>query len=193
MKTSVHKEYKKVKLDDIVPYWRNPRDNVNAIEKVKRSIEEFDYLNPIILDTKNVIIAGHSRYKALRQLGYTEADCIIANLSDLKAKEYRIIDNKTSDYAEWNDDLKLELREIGDEKLISEFFPDFKIDVSEVIIPLGGSESISGVEGKLASQYEDLDDARANMYLTLTCPHCYKELQYTRKAILTNRDLETEK
>ena len=54
-----------IPINDIKPYWRNPRDNTNAIEAVKQSIQTYGFNTPLIIDKENVIIAGHTRYKAL--------------------------------------------------------------------------------------------------------------------------------
>ena len=115
---------KKIKADKIQPYWRNPRKNEDSVEKIKSSIEKYGYNNPIIVDKENVIIAGHTRFKALRLLNYTEIDCIVLDISKKKAKEYRVIDNKTAEYSDW-DYTKLipEIREM-DFGNVSDFFDD---------------------------------------------------------------------
>ena len=69
-------ETKTVSIETLIPYWRNPRKNDIAIEKVKASIQEFGYQNPIIVDKDMTIIAGHTRYRALKELGYTEVPVI---------------------------------------------------------------------------------------------------------------------
>jgi ParB family chromosome partitioning protein len=102
-----------IKLDDIKPYWRNPRKNEKAVEAVKQSIQAYGFNQPIILDTKKIIIAGHTRYKALLEMGWTEAPCVVIDLPVAKAKEYRIADNKTSELAELDMTALIpELREI---------------------------------------------------------------------------------
>ena len=60
------------KIKDIIPYENNPRNNDEAVEYVKNSIEEFGFKVPIILDKDNVIIAGHTRLKASMELGLKE-------------------------------------------------------------------------------------------------------------------------
>lgn len=67
----------KRRLTDITPYGNNPRKNEKAAEAVKESIKQCGYIAPIILDENGVILAGHTRYKALQQLGRDEAECII--------------------------------------------------------------------------------------------------------------------
>ena len=93
----------KVKIDDIKPYENNPRNNDDAVDYVANSIKEFGFKVPIILDKNNIIVAGHTRYKACKKLGINEIPCIIADdLSEEQIKAFRLADNKVSEKAEWN-------------------------------------------------------------------------------------------
>lgn len=99
-------ELKKIKVAEIKPYAKNARKNDEAVEYVVKSIEQCEYVAPIILDENNVILAGHTRYKALKKLGYKEAECIIKEgLTEEQKKKYRLLDNKTAEFAEWDFDL----------------------------------------------------------------------------------------
>jgi len=92
-----------VKIQNIKPYHDNPRVNNDAIDVVKKSLEEFGFQQPLVLDKDNVIIVGHTRYAAATQLGYETVPCFIAdNLTEEKIKAYRIMDNKSAEYASWN-------------------------------------------------------------------------------------------
>lgn len=96
-------EYIKKKLVDIHPYENNPRINDEAVDDVIESIKQCTYISPIIIDEDGVILAGHTRYKALTKLGYKEADVIVvSDLSDEQKKKYRLYDNKTSEFASWD-------------------------------------------------------------------------------------------
>lgn len=105
-----------VSINDIVPYESNPRKNDKAVDIVAKSIKEFGFLVPIILDDKNVIVAGHTRLKAAIRLGLNEVPCIYAEgLTDAQIKAFRIMDNKSSEYASWDMDmLKTELEGLKD-------------------------------------------------------------------------------
>lgn len=119
----------KLHIDEIRPYWRNPRKNDKAVESVKHSINKYGYNSPIVVDKNHTIIAGHTRYKALRELGYTDVEVVIKHLSEEKAKEYRIADNKTSEKSSWDEDLLLyELREIEDLNDMQIFFDKGELD-----------------------------------------------------------------
>ena len=96
-------EYIKKKLVDIHPYENNPRINDEAVDDVVESIKQCTYISPITIDEDGVILAGHTRYKALTKLGYKEADVIVvSDLSDEQKKKYRLYDNKTSEFASWD-------------------------------------------------------------------------------------------
>lgn len=105
-----------ISLKDIKPYENNPRNNDTAVESVANSIREFGFQSPIILDKNNVIICGHTRYKASQKLGLDKVPCIIAyNLTDEQVKAYRLADNKTNELAEWNEEQLIEeLKGIAD-------------------------------------------------------------------------------
>jgi len=91
------------KLDDLKPYENNPRFNDDAVEYVAKSIKEFGFKVPIVIDKNNVIVAGHTRYKASMELGLEEVPCVVADdLTDEQIKAYRLADNKVSDYSIWN-------------------------------------------------------------------------------------------
>jgi ParB-like chromosome segregation protein Spo0J len=105
-----------ISIENIIPYARNPRKNDDAITKVASSIKEYGFKQPIVVDKDMVIIAGHTRYQAAKKLGYETVPVLIANdLTEAQAKAYRIADNKTGEYAEWDYDLlKLEFDELVD-------------------------------------------------------------------------------
>lgn len=120
-----------VQLKDIVPYENNPRHNDQAVEAVAESIRQCEYIAPIIVDENGVILAGHTRHKALESLGKTEAEVmIVAGLTEEQKKKYRLLDNKTNEMASWDFDLlELELEDIDFEGF------DFGFDVEQIEEP----------------------------------------------------------
>ncbi len=93
-------------IDDLKEYENNPRNNKEAIPYVMNSIKEFGFKNPIIIDTNNVIVCGHTRVSASKELGLKEVPCIVADdLTDEQIKAFRIADNKVGEIAEWDEDL----------------------------------------------------------------------------------------
>ncbi len=101
-------------LDRLKPYDKNPRLNDEAVDAVARSIQQFGFRQPIVVDDAGVIIIGHTRFKAAHRLGLTEVPVHIAcGLAPDKVKALRLADNKTAEIAEWNLELlPLELAEL---------------------------------------------------------------------------------
>lgn len=94
------------KIKEINPYEKNPRKNDEAVKYVAESIKQFGFKVPIIIDKNNTIVAGHTRYKASKQLELKEIPCIIADdLTDEQIKAFRLVDNKVAEKSEWNFDL----------------------------------------------------------------------------------------
>ena len=90
-------------VDELIPYENNARINDKAVEAVANSIKEFGFKNPIIVDSGNVIIAGHTRLKAAESLGILKVPCIVADdLTDDQIKAFRIADNSTAQVADWD-------------------------------------------------------------------------------------------
>lgn len=95
-----------MKISDVKPYDHNPRDNDGGVDAVAKSIKEFNWQQPIVVDKGHVIIAGHTRYKAAKKLGLKEVPVVVAsNLTDEQVRAYRLADNKTGELTTWDDDL----------------------------------------------------------------------------------------
>ena len=105
-----------VPITSVKPYEKNPRFNDDAVDAVAKSIKEFGWQQPIVVDKDMVVIAGHTRLKAAVRLGLTEVPVIVAdNLTPEQVKAYRIADNKTGEIAEWNYDLlPFEIKDLQD-------------------------------------------------------------------------------
>tara|TARA_Y100001973_G_C5194388_1_gene333179 strand:- start:580 stop:1065 length:486 start_codon:yes stop_codon:yes gene_type:complete len=105
-------EVKKVNIDKVIPYINNPRKNTN-VDKVMSSIKEFGFQQPIVVDKENVIVVGHTRYEAAKKLDLKEVPVVVANLTELQAKAYRIADNKVAQDNYWDfEKLQIELDNI---------------------------------------------------------------------------------
>jgi ParB/RepB/Spo0J family partition protein len=131
-------------ISDIKPYSRNPRKKLN-LDKIVESIRNYGWQQPIVVDRAGVIIAGHSRYEAAKILECKEIPVLIADLSPEKAKAYRIADNKTNQYSEWDYsllnkeftdllDINMDLEMTGfDTKELEDFFTfDKEDDVAKI-------------------------------------------------------------
>lgn len=125
-----------VELDKLKPYENNPRFNDEGVEKVANSIKEFGFKNPIILDKDNVIVCGHTRWKAAQKLGLKYVPCIIADdLTPEQVKAFRLVDNKTAEFSDWDmDALNQELANILDFDMslfgFMDEMPDIDLDIT---------------------------------------------------------------
>lgn len=121
------------KITELKEYENNPRKNDDAVAAVAASIREFGFRVPVVLDKDRVIIAGHTRVKAAKQLGMDEVPCVIADdLSPEQVKAFRLADNKTAELAGWDmSKLDEELAGIFDIDMFQFGFEE-KEDVEEV-------------------------------------------------------------
>ena len=101
-------------IDEIKPYENNPRINDNGVDAVANSIKEFGRKQPIVVDKDNVIIVGHTRYLASKQLKLKKVPVIVASdLTPEQVKAYRLADNKTNELTERDEDL-LDIDQLSD-------------------------------------------------------------------------------
>ena len=96
-------ELREFGIDEIKPYEKNPRKNDGSVRFVANSIKEFGFKVPIVIDSDHCIVAGHTRWKAARQLGLKKVPCIMADdLTPEQVKAYRLADNKVGEFSEWD-------------------------------------------------------------------------------------------
>lgn len=124
-----------IELTELIPYENNPRNNEEAVEPVANSIKTFGFKVPIVVDKNNVIIAGHTRYKAAKKLGLEKVPCIVADdLTDEQVKAFRLADNKVGELATWDLELlNIELENIMDIDM-SEFSFDLDLEIDEISV-----------------------------------------------------------
>ena len=117
----VYKKTSELKLND-----KNPRKNDEAVDTVAKSIQEFGFKNPLIIDSDGTVWCGNTRLKAARKLGIEEVPCIVADdLTEEQIRKLALIDNKSSEIAEWDFELlKDELADLD----MDEFDLDWGID-----------------------------------------------------------------
>ena len=110
--------YKTISTADLIPYARNSRTHSDAqVAKIASSIREFGFLNPIIIDAENGIIAGHGRLMAAQKLGIAEVPVLEAShLTEAQKRAYVIADNRLALDAGWDDELlKVELKDLDEQ------------------------------------------------------------------------------
>ena len=104
-------EFKKLKINSLIPASYNPRKKLKPgdaeYEKIKNSVTEFGYVDPIIVNSDMTIIGGHQRWSVLKALGYDEVDCVVIEIDKTKEKALNIALNKVT--GEWNKELLSDL------------------------------------------------------------------------------------
>jgi len=132
-------------IEDLTPYENNPRINDQAVEAVAKSIQEFGFRQPIVVDTGGVIVCGHTRWKAAKELGLKTIPVHVAvDLSPVQVKAYRLADNKIAELADWDCDLlsgELAGLEGMDFDLSTLGFPDVELEALRRT-PLPGAPEI---------------------------------------------------
>ena len=115
-------------IKELIPYQNNPRKNDKAADKVAASIKEFGFKVPLVIDRNGVVVTGHTRLKAAKQLGIKTVPCIIADdLDENQIKAFRLADNKVAEAAKWDYDLlKIELEGLDID------VEDFGFDVGDI-------------------------------------------------------------
>lgn len=154
-------EYKNI--DDLIPYENNPRINDDAVEYVKNSIKEFGFKVPIIIDKNNVIVAGHTRVKASKELGLKEVPCIVADdLTEEQVKAFRLADNKVSEESYWDFN-----------KLQEELDSILNIDMSEFSFDIDTltDENIDNFFEEDTTPLKETDKEE------IECPYCHKRFK----------------
>ena len=135
-------EIKEVSIKDIHPYEKNPRRNDDAVEAVANSIKEFGWRQPIVVDKDNVIIAGHTRWKAAKKLKLKTVPVLVADdLSEEQVRAYRIADNSTGELATWDFDI------LGD------ILPTIEYDMADFGLDIIRTDD--GIDFSNLEQYKD--------------------------------------
>ncbi len=104
-------EFKKLPIESLIPASYNPRKKLKSgdkeFEKIKNSVSEFGYVDPVIVNKDLTVIGGHQRISVLKTLGYTEIDCVVIDIDKTKEKALNVALNKVT--GEWQKDLLAEL------------------------------------------------------------------------------------
>ena len=160
------RRYENVPIKQLKPYKNNARThNEKQIEKIANSIQEFGFINPVLIDSDYGIIAGHGRVKGAEKLGMVEVPCLfVEDLTDEQKRAYIIADNKLALDAGWDYELlQLELNELDD--LGFDFtltgFDDLELD-DESLFSMDGLTEVDG--------YNEHEDDRECFTKTFTFP-----------------------
>jgi hypothetical protein len=139
-------------IDDVTPYWRNPRKNDKTVNELIQVIEKFGFNVPIVIDTNNVVVKGHARLKAAKRLFMNEIPCIVSYADEDTIKADRIADNKIQELSAWDfSKLETEYEKIADSKFERLFFePEIAIPQYVPQKPLSYVNAGSVVQGNSA-------------------------------------------
>lgn len=165
-------QVKTVSIDQIKPYENNPRNNDDAVDAVANSIKEFGWQQPIVVDNGGVIIAGHTRYKAAKKLGYKEVPIVVADkLTEEQVNAYRLADNKVGELANW-DTKKLddELQALLDQIDMTDFGFDENIEF----------DPADNIDVDLETDDKD------KKLIQVTCPNCGEVFTVDNKGTICN-------
>lgn len=176
-------EIKMVPVDSIIPYEKNARDNQKTVEALKRAIQEFGFNQPIVIDRKGVIVKGHARLEAAKQLGMTEIPCIESKNSAKVDRADRVYDNMIHDLSGWDEaGLGSEIRDIGD--LMNEILGVTTVEYNiQTIEPSVTGEAMERVEAvRTASVSKEVE------YVKAKCPDCGETIYLARNQVEKYRD-----
>lgn len=184
-------------VKDLIPYANNPRNNEQAVDTVAKSIKEFGFTNPIVVDSDNVVINGHTRLLAAEKLGLEKVPVIRKeDLTPEQVKAFRLVDNKTSELSGWDfEKLDAEIAELqamdfdmsefefeSNHDFTAEAYSDFFEDASSQSQTQGqaqgnstqtehGREQESSTEPVDKAIEQEAEDAAS---CEVVCPHCGK-------------------
>ncbi len=89
-------------VSEVIPYENNPRRNAQAVHDVAESIRRYGFQQPLVIDREGVIVVGHTRFLAAKELELDTVPCVVSRLTDEQNRAYRLVDNKTAEGAEWD-------------------------------------------------------------------------------------------
>lgn len=184
-------------IDEVKPYWRNPRINDKTVDALVKIIPEVGFNVPIYIDNENVIIKGHARYRSAVKLGMKQIPCIISENTEEQNRLDRVADNKVSELAEWDiPELRYELEQI-DFNLEDIGFDVPKSDFMDTIYKQEEYKEVSDedfekvkkeIYQKAVQNEKDLDieampeglgttvEAKPRQFVKAKCPKCGEEV-----------------
>lgn len=130
------RKYENVRIEDLKPYANNARTHSKTqVAKIAKSIKEFGFINPVIIDGDLNVIAGHGRILAAKELGYTELPCLfVEDLTEAQKRAYILADNKLALDAGWDEDiLRQELIALDEMDFDLDFTGFSEIEIEELL------------------------------------------------------------
>lgn len=175
----------KKKISDLIPYERNSKIHPDSqIQQLVKSIQEWGWTVPLLIDEKNNVISGHGRLFAAEELKMKTVPCIVAKgWTDQQRRAYVIADNKLAEQSVWNDDLLY----VEMNKLLEDGFDidllavDFNMGAMEAyepnVTPLFNTaqmteDSIARASGRMDTQMRGISSDKASEAKEVVCPYC---------------------
>lgn len=183
-------ELRSVKVADIKPYDANPRRiPQSAVDGVADSIKRYGYQQPIVVDKDLVVIVGHTRLKAVSQLGFDQIEVYVADLPEEKVREYRLVDNRVGEMTFWDHEaLIAELREFESD-LLQTYFPNVDLEIGQIQSALQVTQK--DVDSA-ADQIQKVKEPDVLLATKVKCPSCYFTFDVRTDSLpgLSYQDLE---
>lgn len=154
------RRYENVDINKLVPYEKNARTHSpEQVAKIARSIKEFGFINPVLIDGNFGIIAGHGRVEGAKSLGMTEVPCLfVEDLTEAQKRAYILADNKLALDAGWDD-------EILKEELLG--LKEMNFDIS-----ITGFEDYDASSINIDNFFEQAEEQKEKEPKKIQCPHC---------------------
>ena len=182
-----------VEIDRLKPYEKNTKiHGEEQVEKLCRSIEEFGFVNPVLIDGEMNVIAGHGRLMAAKRLGMKKVPCLyVDGLSENQRRAYIMADNRLSEYSEWN--MELVAEEIGSLETADLDYLEFQFEAPETGDEPEPEDDGPEAKGKAWSTR----GARCDMALKITARekggHWYTSLYAVSKEGKTLEEIKNDK
>jgi len=159
--------FKKVFISELSPAKYNPRKDLQPndpeYQAIKRSIEEFGYVDPVIVNSDYTVIGGHQRLKVLKELGHAQIDVVVVDIPKIKEKALNIALNKIT--GEW------------DTQRLTDLLGELKADGMDISITGFDDAEFDRIirDMNIPETEKEYDESVADDVEMITCPHCGKE------------------
>lgn len=182
-----------VEIDRLKPYEKNTKiHGEEQVEKLCRSIEEFGFVNPVLIDGDRNVIAGHGRLMAAKKLGMKKVPCLyIDGLSENQRRAYIIADNRLGEYSEWN--LEMVAEEIGSLETADLDFLEFQLEAPEMDEEAEPEDDGPETKGKAWSTRGARCDMKLNIAARVKNGHWYTSLHAVSKSGKTLEEIKNDK
>ena len=184
-------EIKQINTSDLKPYENNARmHGEEQLKQIEKSIKEFGFTIPILLDEHNTILAGHGRWNVAKRMNLEQVPCmVVSHLNDTQKRAYVIADNKIAENSEWNfdiymseikklDDLDFDLSSIGLEAdmTLSNFSPDILPNTVGVNV---SENDFNTAQNQINKQIDGAMNQNSESGIDAICPSCGTEFKVT--------------